>query len=85
MKYSTIIIKKKKVLILCLRYLTIIIKDKTGLSKVLATEKSSKSGSEITKGNAKPVRRSRSPERFQRNSGFLEAGGGRWGHSARAL
>ena len=47
----------------CLKYLTIIIKNKTGLSKVLATEKSSKSGSQITKGNAKPVQRSRrSPE-----------------------
>ena len=63
LKYLTIIIKKKKVLILCLKYLTIIIKNKTGLSKVLATEKSSKSGSQITKGNAKPVQRSRrSPE-----------------------
>ena len=56
-------IKKKKMLILCLKYLTIIIKNKTGLSKVLATEKSSKSGSQITKGNAKLVQRSRrSPE-----------------------
>ena len=59
LKYLTIIIKKKKVLILCLKCLTIMIKNKTGLSKVLATEESSKSGGQVRKGSAKPVQRPR--------------------------
>ena len=59
LKYLTIIIKKKKVLILCLKCLTIMIKNKTGLSKVLATEESSKSAGQVRKGSAKPVQRPR--------------------------
>ena len=35
LKYLTIIIKKKKVLILCLKYLTIIIKIRLGSAKCL--------------------------------------------------